>query len=196
MTPASGGAALRGLRARRVVGAANAVAAASSRTAARVLVEARRRAIELRGSRVHAHERPGLEHRTEVGIVDGRDAVVLHELRVVQELGAVAKEVGPHVGILVEDLEPLVVGLRPHARERPLPERDPHRGIVGVRRVLVLRLFEHDVELGDAEERLPQPFARLRELHPPPVGRQSDQETKEQRVVRDEPLVVDGRRGR
>ena len=54
---------------------------------------------------------------------------------------------------------------------------------------------EHGVELGHAEERLPQPFARLRELHPPPVSRQSDQETKEQRVVRDEPLLVDGRRG-
>ena len=121
--------------------------------------------------------------------------LVLHELRVVQELGAVAEEVGPHVGMLVEDLEPLVVGLRLHAGEGALPERDPDRGILGVRRVVVLGLGEHGVELGDLEERLPQPFARLRELHPPPVRRQSHQEAEEQRVVRDQPFAVDGWRG-
>ena len=124
------------------------------------------------------------------------DTAVVHELRMVEQLGAVAEEVGPHVGILVEDLEPLVVGLRPHVGERALPERDPHRGVLGVRRVVVLGLVEHRVELGDREERLPQPFARLRELHPPPVGRQPDEETEEQRVVRHEPLRVDGRRRR
>ena len=101
----------------------------------------------------------------------------------------------PDVGILVEDLQPLVVGLRPHAGEGALPERDPHRGILGVRRVVVLRFVQHDVELGDAQVRLPQPFARLRELHPPPVSRQAHHQTKEQGVVRDQPLRVDGRRG-
>ena len=138
-----------------------------------VLVETRRRAVELRGGRVHAHEWPGLEHLAEHGIVHGDDALVLDELRVVQELGAVAEQVGPHVGMLVEDLEPLVVGLRLHAGEGRLPERDPDRGILGVRRVVELGLGEHGVEPGDLEEGLPQPFARLRELHPPPVRRQS-----------------------
>ena len=108
-----------------------------------MLVEARRRAVELRGGRVHAHERPGLEHLAELGIVDGDDALVLDELRVVEELGAVAEEVGPHVGMLVEDLEPLVVGLRLHAGEGGLPERDPDRGVLGVRRVVELGLVEH-----------------------------------------------------
>ena len=194
MTPASGGAAFAAASALRVVGSGKGGGRLFSYRR-RVLVEARCRAIELRGGRVHAHERPGLEHGSEFGIVDGRHAVVLHQLRVVQELGAVAKQVGPDVGIRVEDLQPLVVSLAAHARERPLPERDPHRGIVGVRRIPILRLVQHDVELGDAEVRLPQPFARLRELHPPPVSRQSDQQTKEQRVVRDEPLLVDRRRG-
>ena len=110
---------------------------------------------------------PG-RHRCPVRI--GDDAAVGDELRVLERARSGTERVGPHVGFVVEHLEPLVDGRDAHRREEPLPELAPAPPAppTAARRA---RLGIVGVESAAAEERLPEAVGRLRELQPLPVGR-------------------------
>ena len=82
-----------------------------------VLVECRRGCAELRRRRRHPDQRAGLEHRATLRVDDGLHAAVVRDLRVMEQLGAVAEDLGPHVGLGVERRVPLVEGLL--TRPRP-----------------------------------------------------------------------------
>ena len=126
-----------------------------------VFVQRRRRTLDGGGSRVHPHERTRLCDRSERGVGDRDDLVVVDALRMMEELGAMAEDLGEHIGVVVERLVPLVDGLRPHRVDHRLPELLTEVDVVGARCVLPLRIGEHPLEPERAHERDPQPFRRL-----------------------------------
>ena len=128
-------------------------------------------------------------HQVPVLVTD--DAVIGDELRVGQGARSRPERVGPHVGFVVEHLEPLVGGARPHCGEQSLPELDPHGGIV--REWRVAHRVVGRVERAGAQERLPQAVGGLGELEPLTVGRERDQEPEHEWRVGDERVGVERR---
>ena len=160
-----------------------------------MLIDRRCGSTELGRSAGHLNQWTGLQHGPDQRVVDHHRRAVVHDLWVVEELRAVAEDLGPDIGLLLERLGPLLVGLLAHRVDRGFPEGDPHLRVLVSRAVLQYVVVLRPLEARGTQVRLPQPVCRLGELQPAAVGRQADHEAKEQRRVRHQRAGVGRRRG-
>ena len=128
------------------------------------------------GVAVGVDEQAGLADRAVVGVEDLEHVAVVHELRMVEDLGPRAEQLRVDVGVGREDRLPLGEGLR----VRPLLHRRPQLaslvGVVEQGDALPLGVVEKMGEVEGAHQCEEQPRRDLRELHPPAVGGHRDHE--------------------
>ena len=137
-----------------------------------VTVEFGHRAVGSAGRVRQGDERRHLAHHAPHGVGDLHDAPVVEELRMREDLAAVAEDLGEDIRIIVEHLLPFGDGSCPNRRQCLVAECRPTRQVFVLPRALPLRSGQVD----RPQERLKQLGSRLGELQPTAVRRQPDHE--------------------
>ena len=138
------------------------------------------------------HQGAGLAHRAAHRVVDGDDPAVVNDLGMVEQLSALAEHLGPHVGIVVEDLSPLGQRPGPDGGQHPLPELSATVPVVEFGGGRPIGIIQHPVEPQRPHEGGEQVRRHLGELHPMAVRAEGDQKPEGEAVVGDAVVAYRG----